>query len=162
MDSEGEFLVWTALAIFIPLTLSGSSRASTARGSSIARARKALDVLRVYAEKGQEPPASVTSAIGAVASAGTPFNSAAPAPAGAFSKPTRENHLAHVAGSVVCGLGAAGIAWWRMPDDGEPGALVIWAVVIAIFFAGSVAARLVGVFTTPSRLRDGGRLRDDR
>ena len=50
-----------------------------------------------------------------------------------------------------------------MPDNGEPGPLVIWAVVIAIFFAGSVAARLVGVFTTPSRLRDAsGRLLDDR
>jgi hypothetical protein len=32
----------------------------------------------------------------------------------------------------------------------------MWAVVIAIFFAGSVAARLVGVFTTASgRPRDG-------
>ena len=57
----------------------------------------------------------------------------------------------------MCGLGAAGIAWWRWPDEGEPGPLVIWAVVIAIFFAGGVAARLVGVFTTPS-----GRLRDER
>ena len=74
------------------------------------------------------------------------------------------NHLAHLAGSVVIGLGAAGIAWWRMPDKGEPGPLVIWAVVIAIFFAGAVAARLVGVFTTPSgRLRDAsGRPLDER
>lgn len=157
MDFEGEFLFWTALAIFIPLMLSVIIPGVYRTWVEYRSRSQALDVLRVYAEKGQEPPASVTSAIGTVASAGTPFINAAPAPAGAFSRPTRENHLAHVAGSVVCGLGAAGIAWWRMPDNGEPGALVIWAVIFAIFFAGSVAARLVGVFTTPS-----GRLRDDR
>jgi len=157
MDSEGEFLIWTALAVFVPLTLGVMIQGVYRTWVEYRSRSQALDVLRVYAEKGQEPPASVTSAVGAVVSAGTPFINAAPAPVGAGSKPTRENHLAHVAGSVVCGLGAAGIAWWRMPDDGEPGALVIWAVIFAIFFAGSVAARLVGVFTTPS-----GRLRDDR
>lgn len=157
MDFEGEFLIWTALAIFIPLALSVMIPGVYRTWVEYRSRSQALDVLRVYAEKGQEPPASVTSAIGAVASGGTPFINAAPAPAGACSRPTRENHLAHVAGSVVCGLGAAGIAWWRMPDNGEPGALVIWAVIFAIFFAGSVAARLVGVFTTPS-----GPLRDER
>ena len=164
MKSDGEFLVWTALAIFIPLTFSWMIPTIYRTWVEYRSRTRALDVLRVYAEKGQEPPASVTAAIGAMALTATPFNSATPAPAGAFSKPTRANHLAHVAGGVVCGLGAAGIAWWRWPDDGEPGALVIWAVVIAIFFAGSVAARLVGVFTTPSgRLRDAsGRLLDER
>jgi uncharacterized membrane protein HdeD (DUF308 family) len=157
MDFEGALLAWTALAIFIPLALSVIIPGVYRTWVEYRSRSQALDVLRVYAEKGQEPPASVTSAIGAVASAGTPFVNAAPAPAGAFARPTREHHLAHVAGSVVCGLGAAGIAWWRMPDNGEPGALVIWAVIFAIFFAGSVAARLVGVFTTPS-----GRPRDDR
>ena len=156
MHSEGGFLVWALLAVFIPLTLSFMIPGVYRTWVEYRSRRQALDVLRIYAERGQEPPGSVTSAIAAFASAGTPFINAAPAPAGAFSRPTRENHLAHVAGSVVCGLGAAGIAWWRMPEDGEPGALVIWAVVIAIFFAGSAAARLVGVFTTPSgRLRDG-------
>lgn len=158
MDFEGAFLFWMALAMFIPLALSVIIPGVYRTWVEYRSRSQALDVLRVYAEKGQEPPASVTSAIGAVASGGTPFINAAPAtPAAAFSTPTREHHLAHAAGSVVCGLGAAGIAWWRMPDNGEPGALVIWAVIFAIFFAGSVAARLVGVFTTPSR-----RLRDDR
>jgi hypothetical protein len=157
MEFESKFLVWTALAIFIPLALSVIVPGVYRTWVEYRSRSQALDVLKVYAEKGQEPPASVTSAIGAVASAGSPFVNAAPVPAGVYSRPTRENHLAHLAGSVVCGLGAAGIAWWRMPDNGEPGALVIWAVIFAIFFAGSVAARLVGVFTTPS-----GRLRDDR
>ena len=100
----------------------------------------------------------MTTAIAAFASSASRFPPGAPAHAGAGAayKPTREQHLAHVAGSVVLALGAAGIAWWRMPDEGPPGALVMWAVVIAIFFAGSAAARLVGVFTAPS-----GRHRND-
>lgn len=156
MDFEGAFLTWTALAIFIPLAL-GVAVPGVYRTWVEYRSRsKALDVLRVYAEKGQEPPASVMAAL-AVAAAATAPAAHASAPPGMFPRPTRENHMAHLAGSLVCGLGAAGIAWWRWPEDGEPGPLVIWAVVIAIFFAGSVAARLVGVFTTPS-----GRLRDER
>ena len=156
MRFEGEFLVWAALAVFVPLTLSVMIPSVYRTWVDYRSRSQALDVLRVYAEKGQEPPASVTSAIGAFASTGSPFMTGAPPPAVPCSKPTRANHLAHLAGSVVCGLGAAGIAWWRMPDSGPPGALVMWAVVVAIFFAGSAAARLVGVFTTPS-----GRLRND-
>jgi len=154
MDFEGAFLFWAALAVFIPLMLSVVIPAVYRTWVEYRSRIKALDVLRVYAEKGQEPPASV---MGAIAAASIDRAAAAPVPAGPFSRPTRENHMAHVAGSLVCGLGAVGIAWWRMPDDGEPGPLVIWAVVAAIFFAGGVAARLVGVFTTPS-----GRPRDDR
>ena len=155
MDSDGAFLVWAALAIFVPLTLTVMIQGVYRTWVEHRARSQMLDVLRVYAEKGQDPPASVTSAFGAVASTGTPFVHAAPGPP--FSRPTRERHLAHLAGSLVCGLGAASIAWWRMPESGEPGALVIWALIFAIFFAGSAAARLVGVFTTPS-----GRLRDDR
>jgi len=157
MDFEGAFLAWTALAIFIPLALSVAIPGVYRTWVEYRSRSQALDVLRVYAQKGQEPPASVTSAIAAFAAASSPFINSGPTPAGGFSRPTREHHLAHLAGSVVCGLGAAGIAWWRWPDNGEPGPLVIWAVVIAIFFAGGVAARLVGVFTAPS-----GRLRDER
>lgn len=156
MNADGAFLAWTALAIFIPLTLSWMIPAVYRTWADHRSRRQALDVLRVYAEKGQEPPASVTAAIAAVAASDATVVAGAPPP-GAFSRPTRENHLAHLAGSVVCGLGAAAIAWWRMPANGEPGPLVLWAVVIAIFFAGSVAARLVGVFTAPS-----ARLRNER
>ena len=101
---------------------------------------RALDVLRVYAERGEEPPASVVEALAFVSS-----HPPAPRP----KPPTRANHMAHLAGNIVALLGSAGIAWWRMPAKGEPGALVIFAVMAAIFFAMSSAARLVSVFTTP-------------
>ena len=157
MHSEGEVLVWLALAVFVPLALGVMMQGVYRTWVDYQSRSRALDVLRVYAEKGQEPPASVTSAIGIFASDRRPSIHAAPASKGHCSRPTRENHLAHVAGSVVCAIGAAGIAWWRMPSEGAPGALVMWAVVIAIFFAGSAAARLVGVFTSPSgQLRNGG------
>jgi hypothetical protein len=156
MDFEESFLVWTALAIFIPLALSVMIPGIYRTWVEYRERTTALDVLRVYAEKGQEPPASVTAAITAVASPGAPFTNAAPGPPFPFFRPTREHHMSHLAGSLVCSLGAAAIAWWRWPADGEPGTLVMWAVVIAIFYAGSVAARLVGVLTTPScRLPDG-------
>ena len=156
MDFEGAFLAWTALAIFIPLALSVAVPGVYRTWVEYRSRSKALDVLRVYAEKGQEPPASVMAAL-AVAGRSADQPAGASAPPSMFPRPTREHHMAHLAGSVVCAVGAVGIAWWRWPDDGNPGPLVIWAVVIAIFFAGGVAARLVGVFTTPS-----GRLRDER
>jgi hypothetical protein len=156
MHSEGEILIWIALAVFIPLALAGILPGVYRTRAEYRSRRQALEVLRVYAEKGQEPPASVTSALAAMTSAGT-LHFTTPSGPGARPHPTRANHLAHLVGSLVCGLGAAGIAWWRMPESGPPGPLVMWAVVIAIFFAGSVAARLVGVLTTP-----GGRLRDGR
>ena len=155
MDFEGAFLAWTALAIFIPLALSVAVPGVYRTWVEYRSRSKALDVLRVYAEKGQEPPASVMGALSVAAASTAPAD--ASAPPSMFPRQTRENHMAHLAGSLVCALGAIGIAWWRWPADGNPGPLVIWAVVIAIFFAGGVAARLVGVFTTPS-----GRLRDER
>src|SRR5688572_15056682 len=143
MDFEGAFLAWTALAIFIPLAL-GVAVPGVYRTWVEYRSRsKALDVLRVYAEKGQEPPASVMGAL-ALATPVDTRAAGASVPPGVFPRPTREHHMAHLAGSLVCAVGAVGIAWWRWPDDGNPGPLVIWAVVIAIFFAGGVAARLVG------------------
>ena len=59
MKSDGEFLVWTALAIFIPLTLSWMIPTIYRTWAEHRSRTKALDVLRVYAEKGQgHPPRS--------------------------------------------------------------------------------------------------------
>ena len=110
---------------------------------------QALDVLRVYTEKGQEPPASVTSAI-VPSRRPAPLHQCRAGAGGCLFQTDASNHLAHVAGRVVGGLGAAGIAWWRMPDNGEPGALVIWAVVVAIFFAGSSLRALSGCSPRPA------------
>ena len=102
---------------------------------------KAIEVLKSYAERGQEPPASVLDAINQIGR---------PPPPPQPHRPTRSEHLTHVAGSTVLSLGAAGVVWWRA-HQADPGALMVWAIVVAIFFAGAAAARLVGAITT----RDG-------
>jgi hypothetical protein len=156
-----DWIYWSLLLIFIPLSV-GTTTVGIYQSWVEYRSRsQALDVMRVYAERGDEPPASVTAALVAVGSGGKSgsfsagsSNTVPPYPA---SRPTRARHMAHVAANIVFVLGFAGIAWWRMPDQGPPGALVMWSVVAAIFFAAGTAARLVGVFTTPS-----GRSRDER
>jgi hypothetical protein len=105
---------------------------------------RAIELLKIYAEKGQEPPASVLEAVHKV---NWPPGVASPPPP---RPPTRGDHLSHVAGSVVLSAGAAGIAWWRY-QTGEPGALMVLAIIAAVFFAGAAAARLVAALTT----RDG-------
>ena len=157
MKSDANWIYVGLLAIFIPLMISYMT-VEIGRAWVEYRSRsKVLDLLRVYAEKGEEPPASVIEALIAVSTGRNPGIGVAPAP-GAAPMPTRAYHLARVATNIVGVVGWIGIAWWRMPHGGDPGWLVIVAVIAAIFCAGLVAAHLVGVFTTPS----GGRPRDDR
>jgi hypothetical protein len=107
---------------------------------------KALDVLKAYAQRGDEPPASVVEAIAAVGSGHKP----APQPGRVASLvQTRADHLGRLAAMIVAALGSAGIAWWRIPHDGEPGGLAIVAMFAAVFFSMSAAARLVAAFSAP-------------
>lgn len=105
---------------------------------------RALQVLRAYAERGDEPPASVVEAVALAVRPPT----ASLTPATPPRRLTRGEHLAHVAGSVVLAAGSAGIAWWRVPEEGDPGVLMVVAVIAAVFFSGAAAARLVLAFTT--------------
>jgi hypothetical protein len=99
---------------------------------------KAIDVLKAYAEKGEEPPASVLEAVERM--------NRLPAP----PRQTRADHLAHLAGSLVLAIGLGVAAWWLASGEGGPAPLGHWgplAMVLsglgAIFFAGSAAARLM-------------------
>ena len=107
---------------------------------------RAIEVLKIYAERGEEPPAGVLDAVNQIGKA--PPSAPAHAPAGPA---TRTDHLSHVAGSAVLAIGAAGVAWWQAPEHGNPGPLMVLAIVAAVFFAGSAAARLAAALTT----RDG-------
>lgn len=83
---------------------------------------KVLDVLRIYAERGDEPPAAVIQALTGVS--GRP----------ATPEPTpRSWHLAHVAANVVFTAGLAGFAWWRYVETGQAGTLVIVSIFAALF-----------------------------
>jgi drug/metabolite transporter (DMT)-like permease len=98
---------------------------------------KALDVLRIYAERGEEPPATVVHALTAV-SGRPPTRPSAPTP--------RSWHLAHVAANAVFTGGLGSFAWWRYMETGEAGTLVIVCVFATLFFAAAMAARLVGAY----------------
>ena len=112
---------------------------------------RALDVLRVYAERGEEPPASVTQALTWVSG----WPKAAP-PAvdnkDRLGRPrTRGGFLAHAAANTVFAGGFSWFAWWRYSDLGEASTGVIVSILVAMFFAASVAAQLVGACYAPDR-----------
>ena len=117
---------------------------------------KALDVLRVYAERGEEPPPSVTQALTWVS--GWPRFNASDFKADAsdnrdrLGRPrTRGGFLAHAAANTIFAAGFSGFAWWRYSELGEGSTGVIVSIFVAMFFAASVAAQLVGAYYAPDR-----------
>jgi membrane-associated phospholipid phosphatase len=107
------------------------------------RARiRSLDVLRVYAERGEEPPPSVVEAL-------------TPGPSWARKAetrpPTRAHHLSHAAGSTVLAAGLAGFTWWRFSMSGEADRLVVAGILFGLFFAAGAAGRLVGAYYAPNQ-----------
>jgi len=141
MDSE--IVKITALClvfgtgITIPVSLAWLEHRTRKRG---------LETLRIYAERGEEPPASVIEAVTKVTNVWG--NSSHPLPA---MPQTRMNHLAHAAASTVIAAGLAGLVWWRVSAYGEKGAWIVIGCLVALFFAGSVAARLVYAYYTPDK-----------
>jgi hypothetical protein len=112
----------------------------------------ALEVLRVYAERGEEPPSSVTQALTWVS--GWPRK--APDPTDytrdRLGRPrTRGGFLAHAAANTVFAAGFSTFAWWRYSDLGEASTGVIVSIFVGMFFAASMAAQLVGAYYAPDR-----------
>ena len=111
---------------------------------------RAIDVLRVYAERGEEPPSSVLQALTSVS--GFPK---APAPddnKDRLGRPrTRGGFLAHAAADTVFAAGFFGFSWWRYADLGEASPGVMVCIFVGLYFAASTAARLVGAYYTPHR-----------
>ncbi|HEX5110468.1 MAG TPA: hypothetical protein VFV95_18585 [Vicinamibacterales bacterium] len=106
---------------------------------------RALDVLRVYAERGEDPPPSVTQPLTAVSGWGRKREGI-----GAHVS-ARANYLAHAAANTIFTIGLTGLAWWRFSASGEAGALVISAFLGALFFAAALAAQLVYAYHAPAR-----------
>ena len=99
-----------------------------------------IDVLRAYAEKGEEPPTAVVEALSKI---NWPFPPPPPS-----RPPTRSDHLAHMAGSIGLAIGAGLVILWRWPLEYQhPGWILITAIFVAIFFAAAAAARLAWALT---------------
>jgi len=103
---------------------------------------RALDVLRMYAERGEEPPASVLQAVARVST----WGDYTPAPHKEMRPPTRGGHLAHAAANTVFAIGLSWLAWWLFSSSGKASAGIIVSILAALFFAAAAAARLVGAY----------------
>ena len=111
---------------------------------------KAIDLLRVYAERGEEPPPSVMQAVTSVS--GWPKGVPASDNRDRIGRPrTRGGFLAHAAANATFAVGFAGFAWWRYSDLGEASTGVIVSILVGLFFAASVAAQLVGAYYASDR-----------
>jgi hypothetical protein len=111
---------------------------------------RALDVLRTYAERGEEPPASVIQALTSVS--GWARQPDAAQKRDRIGRPrTRGGFLAHAAANTIFAAGLSALAWWRISASGEAGTGVIVAILAALFFAASVAAQLVGAYYAHDR-----------
>lgn len=83
------------------------------------RQKRALEVLRVYAEKGAEPPASVLAVLSR-----------------ASSDDKKRNPMAGFAFFLIMALGFGGVAWWFNNGVGA------WPFVLGFSIAGFVMAAL--------------------
>ena len=111
---------------------------------------RALDVLRIYAERGEEPPSSVIQALTSVS--GWARKADAAENRDRIGRPyTRGSFLAHAAANMIFAAGLSALAWWRISASGEAGTGEIVAILAALFFAASVAAQLVGAYYAPDR-----------
>lgn len=140
MDGEVPGILWYALAvgfvvfaIIVPLYwgLWGMHRTNT----------RTLEVLRIYAERGEEPPPGVLAAL-PMPQQGAGRTPAAP-------RLGRSAHLEQFVYSAGMAAAAAGIAWWRIADGGGPQWVVYAAVIAAVVMGAGALARLVAALSTP-------------
>lgn len=111
---------------------------------AIRSTERKTDILRIYAERGEEPPQSVIDALSA-SDSGNGFK-------WPMKPETRARHFSEFASCCVFALGAAGIAWWRAAAPGQGSqAFVILAAIVAMIFAAGAVSHLV----TALHIRDG-------
>ena len=100
---------------------------------------KALEVLRLYAERGEEPPAAIAEPLMRHLSQAGP--------------PKRSERSRHRQGFAFCLFSAgawAGVAWWRADVGGEPRWIFYVAVIVAVAFACGALGALYNTFSTPA------------
>ena len=139
LDHSAQVTGVVLLMIFLPGMVFGLAAIWTSYKTRM----KGIDALRIYAERGEEPPASVLEALRPSPPAG-----ALPPP----RRPSRGEYLSQFATSVVLGVGSAGFAWWRWSlTQGRGDWMMLIAIVLVIVSFGAAASQLVGALTA----RDG-------
>jgi len=103
---------------------------------------KAIEILKVYAERGEEPPAAVVEAVSQIGRSPQP-----PPP-----HLRRSWHLSRFAGAVVLSAGGWGVFAWRVRvPHPDPDWLMVVGIVVGVFFAAHALARLTAALTSDGR-----------
>jgi hypothetical protein len=131
------FLFWIGLAV---VAFGGAAKAGI---DGHRRRMKALEILKMYAEKGVEPPAAVADPL---------LQELSELPRRTLAeKSERARHLERLAVSAFMAGAAAGVAWWRTDSGGEPKWVFYAAVIAAVAFAAGALAALVAALISPRK-----------
>lgn len=106
------------------------------------RRMRALDILRMYAEKGAEPPALISERLAE--------QILEPEKSPSLSQKRRGALMQGFMGLVYSACATYGIAWWLNTEDGPQWALIALYCGTA-FFAISAAGMLLGALVTYAR-----------
>ncbi len=132
------FLFWIFLALLCAwMAWQGGKSAHEQR-------MRALDIMKMYAEKGIEPPASLNDPNF------TPTSPPAPPTPGSkrWKTPKTFDELMHKFGSSVFFAGVmGGLAWWRI-DVGGPQWAIYVTVILAIVSGVGAVGSLIGAVAT--------------
>ena len=112
---------------------------------------RALEILRVYAERGEEPPSSILQALTSISGWPRKPPDAADHRDRIGRPRTRGSFLAHAAADAIFAAGFSSFAWWRYSDLGDASTGVMVSIFVAMYFAASMTARLVGACYAPGR-----------
>jgi hypothetical protein len=109
---------------------------------------KALEILRMYAERGVEPPPGIVEPL--ARQIFETQNAAAPKTAAQVAAVTASVHLGQFVGSMFAAALCGGVAWWASDGRG-PEWLFYAATVVAIAAAAGGVARLVAAVVTHAK-----------
>lgn len=106
------------------------------------RRMRALDVLKLYAEQGVEPPAAVTDRLAE--------QILEPEKSPSLSQKRRGALMQGFMGLLYAGCANAGITWWLMDAEGPKWAIILMTCGTA-FFAIGATGMLLGALVTYAR-----------
>jgi hypothetical protein len=101
---------------------------------------RTLELLRLYAEKGVEPPPALYELLARASGGGDPK----------WSKNRRGTLLKNFTGMVFTACVAGGILWWRI-DEGGPQALIYILGAATVFWGVSALGLLIAALFTSDK-----------
>ena len=101
---------------------------------------RALEILRIYAERGEEPPAAVAE----------PLLRQLSETGQARRASARAQRLSHLVSSLFMAGAAGAIAWWRIAATGKADIAFYLATAIAVTCAAGAVGQLTAAILSPA------------